>query len=137
MIQKKYLVTFFVAGHLTTGAVITIYLLAKHPQYQDKLRQELLNAFPNPEFTPTYNNLNSLMADGDTMLNGMLNGMDTLFQKDFGLDKGTTEPNLLIRSLCFGKITIKILACGDEKYCIWHETFVVCVIYTYFALEGA
>ena len=55
--------TFLVAGHETTSISISwsLYLLAKHPHEQDKLREELVKAFPDKsKFNPTFDEINSL-----------------------------------------------------------------------------
>ena len=55
--------TFLVAGHETTSVSTgwSLYLLAKHPHLQDKLREELVKAFPDKsKFNPTYDVINSL-----------------------------------------------------------------------------
>ncbi|KAF4340270.1 isotrichodermin C-15 hydroxylase (cytochrome P-450 monooxygenase CYP65A1) [Fusarium beomiforme] len=45
---KDQLLTFLAAGHETTSSALTwaSYLLAKHPEYQDKLREEVRNGLP-------------------------------------------------------------------------------------------
>ncbi|CAB4433314.1 unnamed protein product [Rhizophagus irregularis] len=51
------------AGHETTSITISwaLYLLAQHPHEQDKLREELVKAFPDKSnFNPTYDEINSL-----------------------------------------------------------------------------
>ena len=55
--------TFLVAGHETTSASTawSLYFLAKNPHGQDKLREELVKAFPDKsKFNPTYDEINAL-----------------------------------------------------------------------------
>jgi len=55
--------TFLVAGHETTSASTawSLYFLAKNPHGQDKLREELVKAFPvKSKFNPTFDEINSL-----------------------------------------------------------------------------
>ncbi|CAB4387314.1 unnamed protein product [Rhizophagus irregularis] len=60
---KNQIMTFLMAGHETTSIAISwaLYLLAQHPHEQDKLREELVKAFPDKSnFNPTYDEINSL-----------------------------------------------------------------------------
>lgn len=52
---------FFMAGHETASGTLTFALdfLARHPDVQSKLRDEVLSVFPDNE-VPTYNKLNEL-----------------------------------------------------------------------------
>ncbi|CAI2185343.1 6153_t:CDS:2 [Funneliformis geosporum] len=55
--------TILFAGHETTSSVTSwaLYLLAKHPHVQDKLREELVKAFPDKSiFNPNFDEINSL-----------------------------------------------------------------------------
>lgn len=55
--------TFLAAGHETTSVAISwaLYLLAQHPDEQNLLREELVNAFPDKlNFNPTFDVINSL-----------------------------------------------------------------------------
>ncbi|CAH1763144.1 4024_t:CDS:2 [Entrophospora sp. SA101] len=54
--------TFLAAGHETTGTAISwaLYLLAKHPEVQDHLRQELLEASSDPDLETSFDKINSL-----------------------------------------------------------------------------
>lgn len=54
--------TFLAAGHHTTSQSLswTLYLLSKHPEIQDRLREELVQAFPDPNFQPTFDEIEHL-----------------------------------------------------------------------------
>ncbi|CAG8599662.1 4684_t:CDS:2 [Acaulospora morrowiae] len=56
------IMTFLVAGHETTSSALSfiLYFLAQNPDVQDHLRKELCDAFPDPDFIPSFDNLNSL-----------------------------------------------------------------------------
>ncbi|CAG8534969.1 15916_t:CDS:2 [Racocetra fulgida] len=43
-----------------SAASWSLYLLAQHPEIQDRLRKELIEAFPDPNFEPTFDEINSL-----------------------------------------------------------------------------
>ncbi|CAB4433313.1 unnamed protein product [Rhizophagus irregularis] len=60
---KYQIMTFLMAGHETTNVTTcwALYLLAQHPHEQDKLREELVKAFPDKSnYNPTYDEINSL-----------------------------------------------------------------------------
>ncbi|CAG8709696.1 7468_t:CDS:2, partial [Racocetra persica] len=59
---KYQIMTFLAAGHHTTSQSLswTLYLLSKHPEIQDRLREELVQAFPDPNFQPTYDEIEHL-----------------------------------------------------------------------------
>ncbi|CAG8488177.1 18796_t:CDS:2 [Rhizophagus irregularis] len=62
-VSRQLIMTFLMAGHETTSIAISwaLYLLAQHPHEQDKLREELVKAFPDKSnFNPTYDEINSL-----------------------------------------------------------------------------
>ncbi|CAI2179320.1 16479_t:CDS:2 [Funneliformis geosporum] len=55
--------TILLAGHGTTSIIMNwaLYQLAKHPHEQDKLREELVKAFPDKsKFNPNFDEINSL-----------------------------------------------------------------------------
>ncbi|CAG8485892.1 5849_t:CDS:2, partial [Scutellospora calospora] len=56
------IMTFLTAGHETTSSAASwsLYLLAQHPEIQNRLRKELIEAFPDPNFEPTFDEINSL-----------------------------------------------------------------------------
>ncbi|CAH1763143.1 4023_t:CDS:2 [Entrophospora sp. SA101] len=56
------IMTFLAAGHETTGIALSwaLYLLAKHPEVQDHLRQELLEASSDPDLETSFDKMNSL-----------------------------------------------------------------------------
>ncbi|CAH1768003.1 8286_t:CDS:2, partial [Entrophospora sp. SA101] len=59
---KHQIMTFLAAGHETTSTALSwaLYLLAKHPEVQDCLRQELLEALPDPNLEASFDKINSL-----------------------------------------------------------------------------
>nr|CAG8449385.1 2170_t:CDS:2 [Entrophospora candida] len=59
---KYQIMTFLAAGHETTGIALAwaLYLLAKHPEVQDHLRQELLEASSDPDLETSFDKMNSL-----------------------------------------------------------------------------
>ncbi|KAF0509104.1 cytochrome P450 [Gigaspora margarita] len=56
------IMTFLTAGHETTSSATSwsLYLLAQYPEIQNRLRKELIEAFPDPDFEPTFDEINSL-----------------------------------------------------------------------------
>jgi len=56
------IMTFLAAGHETTSVALSwaLYCLSLHLESQVKLRAELLQAFPDPNYIPTYDELHSL-----------------------------------------------------------------------------
>nr|CAG8481544.1 9731_t:CDS:2 [Entrophospora candida] len=62
MTKSVKIMTFLAAGHETTGTALSwsLYLLAKHPEVQDCLRQELLEASPDPDLETSFDKINSL-----------------------------------------------------------------------------
>ncbi|CAB4433312.1 unnamed protein product [Rhizophagus irregularis] len=60
---KYQIMTFLIAGHETTNITTcwALYSLSQHPHHQDKLREELVKAFPDKSnFNPTFDEINSL-----------------------------------------------------------------------------
>ncbi|EXX65298.1 Dit2p [Rhizophagus irregularis DAOM 197198w] len=60
---KYQIMTFLMAGDENTNVTTcwALYLLAQHPHEQDKLREELVKAFPDKSnYNPTYDEINSL-----------------------------------------------------------------------------
>ncbi|CAJ0650557.1 5296_t:CDS:2 [Entrophospora sp. SA101] len=62
LINSVKIMTFLAAGHETTSTALSwsLYLLAKHPEVQDCLRQELLEALPDPNLEASFDKINSL-----------------------------------------------------------------------------
>ena len=54
--------TFLVAGHETTSAATAWALcyLSKNQEVQNKLRKEIVKEFPDKDFVPTFEQINSL-----------------------------------------------------------------------------
>ena len=54
--------TFLLAGYETTSVAITwtLYYLSKNQEIQDKLRKEIVKEFPDKNFVPTFEQINSL-----------------------------------------------------------------------------
>ena len=54
--------TFLVAGHETTSAAISwaLYYLSTNQEVQNKLRKEIVKEFPDKDFIPTFEQINSL-----------------------------------------------------------------------------
>ena len=54
--------TFLLAGHETTGVTVswTLYYLSENQEVQDKLRKEIVKEFPDKNFVPTFEQINSL-----------------------------------------------------------------------------
>jgi len=54
--------TFLFAGHETTSVAVTwtLYYLSKNQEIQDKLRKEIVKEFPDKNFVPTFEQINSL-----------------------------------------------------------------------------
>ncbi|CAG8795444.1 26069_t:CDS:2, partial [Racocetra persica] len=54
--------TFLMAGHDTSTVVLAwaLYFLAKHPDFQDRLRKELLDIFPDRDYHPTFDQIEQL-----------------------------------------------------------------------------
>lgn len=61
-IKKKKIMTFLAAGHETSSSAIgwAIYNLSKDKESQDLLRKELISEFPDPNFIPTFDQINKL-----------------------------------------------------------------------------
>ncbi|CAG8469541.1 8352_t:CDS:10 [Diversispora eburnea] len=59
---KYQIMTFLVAGHETSSVAIGwgLYHLSKDKESQDLLRKELINEFPDPNFIPTFDQINKL-----------------------------------------------------------------------------
>ncbi|RGB33516.1 cytochrome P450 [Rhizophagus diaphanus] len=59
---KNQIMTFLAAGHETTSVAIgwALYFLSKNIEVQNTLRNELLEAFPDKDFIPTFDQINSL-----------------------------------------------------------------------------
>ncbi|RHZ54763.1 hypothetical protein Glove_423g70 [Diversispora epigaea] len=59
---KNQIMTFLLAGHETSNSVIGwgLYNLSKDKESQDLLRKELINEFPDPNFIPTFDQINKL-----------------------------------------------------------------------------
>lgn len=58
--------TFLLAGHETTSTQLswTMLLLAQHPEWQERAREEVQGVFGNGEFNPSYDQLNELKVTG-------------------------------------------------------------------------
>ncbi|CAG8832474.1 16217_t:CDS:2, partial [Cetraspora pellucida] len=54
--------TFLMAGHDTATVVLSwaLYLLAKNPDIQDRLRKEMLDIFPDRDYHPTFDQIEQL-----------------------------------------------------------------------------
>ncbi|RHZ54739.1 hypothetical protein Glove_423g12 [Diversispora epigaea] len=59
---KNQIMTFLAAGHETSSVAIGwgLYNLSKDKELQDLLRKELINEFPDPNFIPTFDQINKL-----------------------------------------------------------------------------
>ncbi|RIB11554.1 cytochrome P450 [Gigaspora rosea] len=59
---KSQVMSFLIAGHETTSTASTwaLYLLAKHPDIQNRLREELIEAFPDRSYQPTFDEIECL-----------------------------------------------------------------------------
>ncbi|KAF0546601.1 cytochrome P450 [Gigaspora margarita] len=59
---KYQIMTFLAAGHHTTSQSLSwsLYFLSKHPEIQDRLREELVQAFPDPNFQTTFDEIEHL-----------------------------------------------------------------------------
>lgn len=59
---QNQIMTFLAAGHETTSVAVgwALYFLSKNIEAQNTLRIELLEAFPNRDFIPTFDQINSL-----------------------------------------------------------------------------
>ncbi|CAG8556378.1 3068_t:CDS:2, partial [Cetraspora pellucida] len=59
---KYQIMTFLAAGHHTTSLSLSwaLYLLSKHPEIQDRLREELVQTFPDPNIQPTFDEIEHL-----------------------------------------------------------------------------
>ncbi|CAG8789556.1 5731_t:CDS:2, partial [Cetraspora pellucida] len=56
------IMTFLLAGHDTSAVVLTwaLYLLAKNPDIQDRLRKETLDIIPDRDYNPTFDQIEQL-----------------------------------------------------------------------------
>ena len=54
--------TLLIAGHETTSAAIAwaLYYLSTNQEAQSKLRKEIVKEFPDKDFVPTFEQINSL-----------------------------------------------------------------------------
>ena len=59
---KNQIMTFLAAGHETTSVAVgwALHFLSKDIDVQNTLRNELLKAFPDKDFIPTFDQINSL-----------------------------------------------------------------------------
>ncbi len=59
---KNQIMTFLTAGHETTSVAVgwALHFLSKNIDVQNVLRNELLEAFPDKDFIPTIDQINSL-----------------------------------------------------------------------------
>ncbi|CAG8489202.1 12875_t:CDS:2 [Ambispora leptoticha] len=59
---QQQIMTFLAAGHETTSVAVTwaIWLLSKNRDAQDTLRKEIIEHFPDTDFVPNFDTINSL-----------------------------------------------------------------------------
>ncbi|CAJ0827822.1 7136_t:CDS:2 [Entrophospora sp. SA101] len=59
---RNQIMTFLIAGHETTGVMMSwiLYYLSKDQEIQDKLREEIVKEFPDKDFEPNFEQINSM-----------------------------------------------------------------------------
>ncbi|XP_064471828.1 cytochrome P450 3A24-like [Ornithodoros turicata] len=82
-------VLFFLAGQDTTSSVIsfTLYLLALHPEIQDKLREEVNECFAKHDNRPPFD-----VISKQKYLNAVISESMRIFPPSVRIERSTTEP---------------------------------------------
>ncbi|CAJ0884335.1 12733_t:CDS:2 [Entrophospora sp. SA101] len=59
---RNQIMTFLIAGHESTGVTMAwaLYYLSKDQEIQDKLREEIVKEFPDKDFEPNFEQINSM-----------------------------------------------------------------------------